>query len=91
MHIKCNIYNKNTYTEASVVVPDFDAGYSKVCRALRVPDDEVELDGRVEWARPHVTLFGGLSTPETKAISKFSASVNNDATKLSFKKCQKLL
>lgn len=64
--MKLNGYNKNTYTEASVVVPDFDAGYSKVCRALRVPDDEVELDGRVERTRPHVTLFGGLSTQESR-------------------------
>lgn len=58
--------NKSTNIEAFVVIPDFDAGYSKVCRALRVPDDEVQLDGWVERARPHVTLFGGLSTRENR-------------------------
>lgn len=51
---------KSTHIQASVVVPNFDARYPKVKAALRVPDDEVELDGRVERTRPHVTLFGGL-------------------------------
>lgn len=57
---------KSRYIEASVVVPDFDARYSKVWGALCVPDDEVELDRRVERTRPHVTLFGGLSTQENR-------------------------
>ncbi len=57
---------KSTYIEASVVVPDFDARYSKVWGALCVSDDEVELDGRVERTRPHVTLFGGLSTQDKR-------------------------
>lgn len=64
--MKFNVYNKNTYIEASVVVPDFDVGYSKVRGALCVPDDEVELDGRMERTCPHVTLFGGLSTQENR-------------------------
>lgn len=67
--IKCNDTKteiKRTYIEASVVVPDFDARYSKVWGALRVPDNEVELDGRVERTHPHVTLFGGLSTQEKR-------------------------
>lgn len=54
------------YIEASVVVPNFDARYSKIRGTLRVPDDEVELDGRVERARPHVALFGGLSIKDNR-------------------------
>lgn len=48
------------YIKASVVVPDFDVRYSKVWGVLGVPDDEVQLDRRVERTGPHVTVFGGL-------------------------------
>lgn len=52
------------YIKASVVVPDFDVRYSKVWGVLGVPDDEVQLDRRVERTGPHVTVFGGLSRQE---------------------------
>lgn len=54
------------YIKASVVVPDFDARYSKVQGVLCVPDDEVELDRRVERTGPHVALFGGLSSQDKR-------------------------
>lgn len=62
---------KSTYVQASVVVPDFDARYSKIWGSLRVPDDEVKLDWRVKWTRPHVTLFGGLSIHNNKIENIF--------------------
>lgn len=72
---------KSRYVEASVVVPDFDARYSEVWGALGVPDDEVELNRRVERTRPHVTLFSGLSTQESRLrsdeISKKVVGVNS--------------
>lgn len=55
---------KYTYGQASVVVPDFNTRYSKIWSVFCVPDDKVELDGRVEGACPHVTLFSGLSIQE---------------------------
>lgn len=55
-----------SYIKASVVVPDFDARYSKVQGVLCVPDDEVELDRRVERTGPHVALFGGLSSQDKR-------------------------
>lgn len=50
-----------SYIDALVVVPDLDPGYLKVRRALRVPDDEVELDRRMERTGPHMTLLRGLA------------------------------
>lgn len=66
---------KSRYIEASVVVPDFDARYSKVWGALCIPDNEVELDRRVERTCPHVTFFGGLSTQENRQNQKILLSV----------------
>lgn len=40
---------------------------------LGVPDDEVELDRRVERTRPHVALFGGLSRQEEIMSPAFCA------------------
>lgn len=79
---------QSTYIKASVVVPDFNARYSKVWGALRVPDDEVKLDGRVEWTCPHVTLFGGLSTEEKRQNKQISLVM--EIVKLNHK-CQESL
>lgn len=46
---------------------------------LRVPDDEIELDRRVEWTRPHVTLFGGLSTQENRQNTPFTQQTGAQA------------
>ena len=54
-----------SYTKAPVVIPYFDPGNSEVRRALRVPDDEVQLYGGVEWTRPHVTVLNGLPIEQT--------------------------
>lgn len=72
----------STHIEASIVVPDLDAGYSEVRRALGVPDDEVELDGRVERACPHVTLLGRLSIREKRPKQSATLEPRNNPQRL---------
>lgn len=62
---------------APVVVPDFDMRQTKILGALCIPDNEVELDRRMERTCPHVMLFGGLPTQKNRRNQEIYICVNS--------------
>lgn len=49
-----------TYIKAVVIIPHLDPRDVEVRSSFHIPDDKIQLDGRVERTSPHVTLFCGL-------------------------------